>query len=142
MLARYVRIMRSRHVGYASDRNRAKDLRMKRMSAVSGLFVILALVGLVFAPAAPSLASSAMAMNMAVEMSGDMECCPDDQPAIPDCAKDCPFAVVCTAVFVSAPVSESLPLGLRISLKDRFPPCGDTEISSLVGDPPPRPPKA
>lgn len=134
--------MRSRHVGYSANRNRANDLRMKRMSSVSGLFVILALIGLVFAPTAPSLASAAMAMDMAVEMSDDMDCCPDDQPTIPDCAKDCPFAVVCTAVFVSAPVSECLPLGLRISLKDRFPACGDTELSSLNGAPPPRPPKA
>jgi len=115
---------------------------MKRMSPSGWLFAILALIGLAFAPAAPSLASSAMAMNMAVAMPDGMACCPDDHPVIPDCAKDCPFAVVCTAVFVSAPVSECHPLGLRISLKDCFPAYGDTELSSLIGDPPPRPPKA
>lgn len=106
------------------------------------LFAILAMIGLIFAPVAPSVASSAMAMPMTAEMPDGMPCCPDDQPAIPDCAKDCPFAVVCTAVFVSVATHESSPLASRMLFRDRFRTPGDAILSSLIGDPPPRPPKA
>jgi hypothetical protein len=106
------------------------------------LVTILAFVGLAFAPVAPSIAWSAMAMPMTTEMPDGMPCCPDDQPAIPDCAKDCPFAVVCTAVVVSATAHDSPPLAPRMLFLDRFPTPGDAVLSSLIGDPPPRPPKA
>lgn len=115
---------------------------MKRKSCLAQLLAILALIGLVFAPIAPSLASSAMAMPMTSEMPDGMSCCPDDLPAIPDCSKDCPFAVVCTAAFVSAPTSDCRPLTLRPLLQDSFPARGDAVLSSLIGEPPPRPPRA
>jgi len=115
--------------------------RMLRSSFLVRLFAILAMIGLVFAPVAPSVASSAMAMPMTAEMTDGMPCCPDDQPAIPDCAKDCPFAVVCTAVFVSAATPEHHPLALRILMRDRFTSRGDVVLASLIGEPPPRPPR-
>ena len=115
---------------------------MSPLAFLTRLIVILAFVGLVFAPVAPSIATSAMAMPMTAEMPDGMPCCPDDQPAIPDCAKDCPFAVVCTAVFVSATTHESSSLAPRMLFRDRFPTPGDAVLSSLIGDPPPRPPKA
>ena len=34
-------------------------------------------------------------------MPDGMPCCPDDKPAVPDCAKDCPLAVLCVTSFVS-----------------------------------------
>ena len=80
---------------------------MNLVASLIRQIAILAVIGLVFAPVAPSVASSVMAMPMMAEMPDGMPCCPDDQPAIPDCAKDCPFAVVCTAVFVSATTHES-----------------------------------
>ncbi len=115
---------------------------MLSLAFLTRLIAILAFAGLVFAPVAPSIASSAIAMSTMAEMPDGMPCCPDDQPAIPDCAKDCPFAVVCTAVFVSATTQESSPLALRMLFQDRFPIPGDAVLSSLIGDPPPRPPKA
>lgn len=111
------------------------------MASSIRLFAILAIIGLVFAPVAPSVASSAMAMQMTAEMPDGMPCCPDDRPAIPDCAKDCPFAVVCTAVFVSAPTPEHHSLALRILMRDRFTARGDVVPASLMGEPPPRPPR-
>jgi len=115
---------------------------MNLVASLIRLIAMLAVNGLVFAPLAPSVASSAMAMQMTAEMPDGMPCCPDDQPAIPDCAKDCPFAVVCTAVFVSAPTPDYHPLALRILVRDRFTAPGDAVLASLIGDPPPRPPKA
>lgn len=114
---------------------------MMRMSFSARLLAILAMIGLFFAPVAPSVASSAMAMPMTAEMPDGMPCCPEDQPAIPDCAKDCPFAVVCTAVFVSASTPEHHPLALRILMRDRFAARGDVVPASLIGEPPPRPPR-
>ncbi len=115
---------------------------MNLVASLIRQIAILALIGLAFAPLAPSVASSAMAMPMTAEMPDGMPCCPGDQPAIPDCAKDCPFAVVCTAVFVSATTHGSSPLAPRMLFRDRFPTPGDAVLSSLIGDPPPRPPKA
>ncbi len=115
---------------------------MKFMAFLTRLITILALVGLVSAPVAPSIASAAMAMPVTAEMPDGMSCCPDDQPAIPDCAKDCPFVAVCTAVLVSATTHESSPLAPRMVFRDRFLVPGDDVLSSLIGDPPPRPPKA
>lgn len=114
---------------------------MLRKFYLARLLAVLALIGLVFAPVAPFVASSAMAMPMTAEMPDGMPCCPDDQPAIPDCAKDCPFAVVCTTVFVSAPTPEHHPLALRILMRDRFAARGDVVLASVIGDPPPRPPR-
>jgi len=105
------------------------------------LIAILALIGLAFA----------ISTVCRIVRDGDaddggkpdgMPCYPDDQPAIPDCAKDCPFAVVCTAVFVSATTHESSAFAPRMLLRDRFRTRGDAILSSLIGDPPPRPPKA
>lgn len=112
---------------------------MLRSSFPVALFAILAMIGLVFAPVAPTVASSAMPMT--AEMPDGMPCCPEDQPTIPDCAKDCPFAVVCTAVFVSASTPEHSSLAPRILMRDRFTARGDVVLASLIGEPPPRPPR-
>lgn len=114
---------------------------MMRMSFSARLLAILAMLGLFFAPVAPSVASSAMAMPMTAEMPDGMPCCPEDQPAIPDCAKDCPFAMVCSAVFVSASTPEHHSLALRSLMRDRFAARGDVVPASLIGKPPPRPPR-
>lgn len=113
---------------------------MKPWSFTSRLLLALALFGLVLGPmvAAPmAMAGPAMA-----SMPGGMLCCPDDQPAVPDCAKDCPFAVLCVSGFVSVSVPEAPSFVVHAPTGDEFLDRKDTVLSSLVGEPPPRPPKA
>jgi len=112
------------------------------VSAFKRMLAILALIGLVSAPLATSSAAAAMAMKMDMAMSDGMPCCPDDQPTVPDCAKDCPLAVVCTSVFVCAPMSDSNLLSLRVTLRDRVIANRDADPTSLASEPQPRPPKA
>ena len=115
---------------------------MRLLAFLTRLMAILALIGLASAPVAPSIASSAIAMPLTAEMPDGMPCCPDDQPLILDCGKDCPFAAVCTAVFGGLTTHESTALAPRMILRDRFPTPRDAALSSLISDLPPRPPKA
>jgi hypothetical protein len=115
---------------------------MRRVSAISVFMAALAMLAIVIAPMTTSVAASAMAMKIDMTISDGMPCCPDDQPAVPDCAKGCPYAVVCTSAFVCAPMPEYRSLSMRLPVQDRFAVQGDEELSSLVDEPPPRPPKA
>ena len=76
-----------------------------------------------------------------MSMQDDMPCCPDGRPMVPDCGKDCPLAVLCVFGVVSAPLPESLSLLLPASVGDDFRNGRDVILPSLVGEPPPRPPK-
>jgi hypothetical protein len=73
-------------------------------------------------------------------MPNDMPGCPDEQPAKPPCAKDCPFAVVCAfPTLVAAPVETLFALAPPIG--ESFGSALETSGASLAREPPPRPPK-
>lgn len=116
--------------------------RMKLRAFTSPLLVVLALFGLVVTPLAAAAAVPAMNMPAMASMSDGMPCCPDDKPAVPDCAKNCPLAVLCVTSLVSTPAVAAPALLLRAPLGDKFLNGRDVALASLVGKPPPRPPKA
>jgi hypothetical protein len=70
-----------------------------------------------------------------------MPCCPDSKPMMPDCRKDCPLAVLCVLGVVTAPFPEAPPFLLPAPVGGAFLKGRDVVPPSLVGEPPPRPPK-
>ena len=114
---------------------------MKRIRSLPGLIAVLALIGLIFAPAAPAFGVSAVTMQSVVSRPGDMACCPDGKSFAPECSKACPFAVACAAVTVSIQTSDANASFVRpLAGKDVF--AGNAIVlSSLVRAPPPRPPQ-
>ncbi|RFC65911.1 hypothetical protein DY251_16160 [Mesorhizobium denitrificans] len=115
---------------------------MKPRAFTRRLLVVLALFGLVLAPLTASSASLTMSAQAMASMPDGMPCCPDDQPAVPDCGKDCPLAVLCLSGLVSVPVPETLRLLTHLPIGDKFLVGREAVLSSLGGEPPPRPPKA
>jgi len=114
---------------------------MRLWSPLSHLLLPLALFALVLAPmAAPSTARAIATPEMA-SMPVDMPCCPDDQPAVPNCVKDCPFAALCISGLLSGTVTES-PNFFRLPIRNGYLNGWGAVLSSLGGEPPPRPPKA
>ena len=120
---------------------------MKRRIAIRHLLAALALLGLVLAPLTPPASAMAVSMDMAAagdesksNMPEGMPCCPD-QPAKPDCAKDCPFIAVCAGTMVpvmSGGAGLSVPLGLLTVVV----PGNDAKLNGLAQGPPAKPPKA
>lgn len=117
-------------------------------SLLRRLLAILVIVGLTAGPFAASAAvgpmepSSGMSMAMTDEaMVGDMPCCPDEKPMLPDCQKLCPLMMSCLAKcfqpgpLVSAWDRSALRLTDIIGLRD------DALPSGLAAEPPPRPPR-
>jgi hypothetical protein len=103
------------------------------------LLSILAIVGLVVAPlVTPATAGGMTAAGVAA--MADMPCCPDEKPAMPDCAKTCPLMAICLAKCfrdLSAGVAVSAPLAIA----ERIVPSDEAQWDSLSQAPPPRPPR-
>jgi hypothetical protein len=121
---------------------------MTRRFTVRHLLAALAWLGLALAPLATPAAAMAVPMEMAAasvessstDMPQGMPCCPD-QPAKPDCAKDCPFLAVCGGmVFPAVVVGAMLPMPL--ALLAVIAPHDDAKLSGRSQAPPPRPPRA
>jgi hypothetical protein len=124
--------------------------------AIRRLLPILAVLGLVLAPATtpavaaglagPMLSASAHAAmaGMAVEetgMSSDMPCCPPEKPVMPDCHKACPLVALCMAKCLGgllASAGEPLRLASSAQMISR----NEIAPASLVQAPPPPPPRS
>ncbi len=115
---------------------------MKPLSFASRLLLALVLLGLVAGPMAASSVAPAMAAQAMASMPDGMPCCPDEKPAVPVCAKDCPLAVLCVASFGSVPPPSTPAFSVQLLAGDVFLHSRDAVLPSLVGEPPPRPPKA
>lgn len=107
------------------------------------LLPILAIVGLIVGPLTASVSGSAMAaagdMSMAA-MPGDMPCCPDEAPAVPDCQKSCPLMATCMAKYTSvAPMLSSIAFVFREG--DAMRPGSDAMGDALSIEPPAKPPR-
>ena len=74
-------------------------------------------------------------------MADGMPCCPHEKPALPDCAKTCPLAILCLAkCFPSAPAASAFIL-VRFAVADVKTPANDL-WQNLLPDPPPlKPPR-
>jgi hypothetical protein len=105
------------------------------------ILLLLVVFGLAFAPLGAS-SSNAAITGSTFSMQDDMPCCPDGRPMVPDCSKECPLAVLCVLGVVTAPLPETLAFLLAAPVGGDFLNGGDVILASLVGKPPPRPPKA
>jgi hypothetical protein len=112
------------------------------LSGFGRMLLLLAVFGLAFAPLGASPSSAAVAGPALSIMQDDMPCCPDGKPMVPDCGKDCPLAVLCVSGMVSAPLVETHSFFLLAPVGDDFLNGRDLILPSLIGEPPPRPPKA
>ncbi|MDH4989167.1 hypothetical protein QEZ47_27410 [Aminobacter anthyllidis] len=128
--------------GYPSGQRYDMVRRMMFWSSIGRAFLVLALIGLVAAPMAASAAAPVMTAEAMASMPDGMPCCPDQQRAVPDCAKGCPLVVLCTTSLVSIFGSVTPGLLSRLAVDADFHGSRDVALSSLVGEPPPKPPKA
>lgn len=115
---------------------------MKPWSFPSRLVLALALFGLVLGPMGTSSAAPTMAAQTMASMADGMACCPDHQPAVPDCGNDCPLAVLCLSALPSISNPEALSVLIRTPIRDVFREGREAVHASLIGEPPPRPPQA
>lgn len=131
---------------------------MKPVLLLQRILCTFAMIAVLLGPAAVATAAAAMAssgsmsgmsMSTGVEETrmdeqamADMDCCPEaSKPAIPDCMKSCPLALVCTSVIVGSlssvhdvPVVYSVPMSFLMRQ--------ETDLASAVVEPVPRPPSA
>jgi hypothetical protein len=127
---------------------------MTLLGSVHRLLLLVAMLAVVIGPTSIGVAGSAMASSgnapieaMAsympgMQMTEDMPCCPDEQPVKPDCAKGCPFALVCTtSILGHAPDSHgwSSAISWQSHRYDLLP---ASQLMSALVEPPARPPKA
>jgi hypothetical protein len=83
---------------------------VKIWSVLPRLLSILAIAGLLSAPVATPLAAVTFADAPMADMASitdGMPCCPHQEPSIPDCQKNCPFAALCTAQCIPAVAAEA-----------------------------------
>jgi hypothetical protein len=126
-------------------------MAMKPLSTLVRVLSLFALIGMLVAPVSAIAAEYAMA-DMSVKasvqaeemaaMTGDMPCCPDQQPVKPDCDKSCPFVIICST---SAPLALLKAEWTSASLSWTDHVYGEqrsARLSSLAAEPPARPPKA
>lgn len=126
---------------------------MTFLRTVHRLFMLVAMLAIVVGPMSIGLASSAMATSGAsamgdmsismpgMQMTDNMPCCPDEQPAKPDCAKTCPVALICTtSIFAHAPHVHgwSFAVAWQSYSYDLIP---ASQPTSAFLEPPSRPPK-
>ncbi|WP_313605278.1 hypothetical protein [Rhizobium sp.] len=127
---------------------------MKPVLLLQRILCTFAMIAVLLGPAAVATAAAAMAssgsmpgMSMGVDEArmdeqamADMDCCPEaSKPAIPDCMKSCPLALVCTSVIVGSlssvhdvPVVYSVPMSFLVRQ--------ETDLASAFVEPVPRPP--
>lgn len=108
---------------------------MKYLPALLRLMTIVALLGMLAAPASANAVEPAMA-----GMSDVMTCCSDDQPVDVGCDPGCPFIRICSpplALFKTAWIAAA-----RTWTPLEYAPARPTRLSSLEEEPPARPPKA
>jgi hypothetical protein len=144
-VSRMVRLSFAYHVptkGYPVPRCCDIFEPMERSLMISRLLLALALLGLVLGPVGASSAAPTMAAQTIVSTADGMACCPDHQPAIPDCGQDCPLTVLCVPVLPGISVAEASPFLTRMPIRDELREGRKTALASLIGEPPPRPPKA
>lgn len=128
---------------------------MKPLMVIQRILCAFAMLAVLMGPASVGAAAAAMASSdpmagMAMETAdqapdeeamADMPCCPEEKPAIPDCMKSCPLALVCSTVIVgNLSAADSLPVVLPLPMS--FPRLPGEEFASALVEPPPRPPRA
>jgi hypothetical protein len=115
---------------------------MQRGNLLTRLLLALTLVGLVMAPFQGADAATKAVSMAAAAAHMDMSCCPDGQPMKADCGKDCPAAQACTATGVSMACLSAAAFILRPITSELHAAFRQAALTSLAGEPLPRPPRA
>jgi hypothetical protein len=104
------------------------------------VLAILAVVGILLAPAAATAAAGASDQSAMTSMAGDMPCCPDEKPATPDCSKTCPVMAACMAKYLrdTAMAGADIESPTLIAV---LMPSNDAPGTSLLQEPLPKPPQ-
>ncbi|NSZ03274.1 hypothetical protein G6M64_09000 [Agrobacterium tumefaciens] len=129
---------------------------MKPLLLIQRILCTFAIIAVLLGPAAVATAAAAMAssgsmsgMSMGMDQPqvdeqtmADMDCCPEaSKPAIPDCMKSCPLALVCTSVIVGS-LSSVHDVTVVYFVPMSFLMRQETDLASAVVEPLPRPPSA
>ncbi|MDX0494088.1 hypothetical protein GOC53_28105 [Sinorhizobium medicae] len=129
---------------------------MKPFVLIQRILCALAMLAILIGPLGVTTAEAAMASSGSVTvtvmdaMSGmsadeeamaEMPCCPDEQPAKPDCGTSCPLAVLCSSILLGPTAAiDGLPVTFAAGLSFSFQ--HDGHIASALVEPLPRPPRA
>lgn len=126
--------------------------------ALRRLLPLLAVLSLALAPVTASAAAAGMRAPVSVhghamampdeatnDMAGmamdDMPCCPEEQPAMPDCSKGCPLMALCLAkVAAGLPAGHGLPTRVAGIQGPTW--AATASFDSLSQGPPTEPPRA
>jgi hypothetical protein len=114
---------------------------MTFLPPIGRLLAFLGVLGLLLGPLASSVSGPAMATPAPMEMADGMPC-PDKQPQLPDCGKDCLLVALCMTAFVSSAASADDSLADPPIVGSKIPPHGYSPGVSLHHEPHPEPPKA
>jgi hypothetical protein len=120
-----------------------------RRITIRHLVVVLAWLGMVFAPLASPSNAMATSMEMAaahtettaISMPEGMPCCPDT-PDQSDCAKNCALMAICAGTVFPAMVAGGWAISFAETTSAVILPSNAPKLSGLAQGPPPRPPKA
>lgn len=131
-----------------SPRPLCHPIRVQLLSLIPRLLSVLVIVGLLTAPMATPSSGEAMndasmgVMSEMASMPAGMPCCPDQKPALPDCSKSCPIAVLCLAKCFPGIPAASAVIPARIAVAAVKMPWDDIWRDVLLDPPPPKPPRA
>jgi hypothetical protein len=113
---------------------------VKILFALRFMLAMLALAGILVAPVAAPAAAGTSERDAIAHMAGDMPCCPDEKPAVPDCGKTCPVMAACVAKCLqdAAIAGSDLKPPVLVAL---LVPSNDAPGASLLQEPLPKPPR-
>jgi hypothetical protein len=97
---------------------------------------------MILSSVAPMDVASTAKMSDPASMADGMPCCPHEKPALPDCQKACPLAILCLAkCFPNAPAT-SVVFPVRLAVAEVKTPGNDYWRDRLRDPPPLKPPRA
>jgi hypothetical protein len=114
---------------------------LSRLLSILTIVSLLAASMVILSSVAPMNNATAAELSDTASMVDGMPCCPHEKPALPDCQKACPLAILCLAkCFPSAPAAWVV-FPIRFAVADVKTP-GDDFWRDRLRDPPPlKPPR-
>lgn len=121
-------------------------MNMVVIAALRRALLLVAVLGLLFAPATIGAAMAAMTPGLDAQMnmgSGtNVQGCPDEQPVKKlDCGKPCPLALICSTSLVGSFGSNAQWKSVFAMHDLKFSLPSEDDFRSAVSEPPARPPK-
>jgi hypothetical protein len=115
---------------------------LSRLLSVLMIVSLLAASTMILSSAGPMDDASMAGMSDTASLADGMPCCPHEKPALPDCQKSCPLAVLCMAkCFPGGPAAAAF-IPVRYAVADVKTPRDDVWRDRLPDPPPLKPPRA